>query len=332
MPASQDETLDRLRSELNLWFQQLPEPPLYRRRDDPVVAQARVHADAGVKLKAQLERIEDERRAPLSSALEAHLSTLELIAVGKIEAAERAWSAAVQLEREAMSARRLWHRSDEQRPPVFSRQSGHSRYDPQPEATVEAQLVCPNNACHQTSAYKFSPRHPHQRFVCVACKVPFRAYIAEVRALEVKRFSKTRRQYFFRLEELEGPVTRLELVDTSDGELKVARRDLLAFLYTDHRELKGVLDLSSARVLWVRPPGYCFVASATFGEDAPELDAFRAFRDRVLLPRRWGRRAVQTYYWGGPGVAAWVARRRWRKRLMRAVLSKVHGVLKERGF
>ena len=60
--------------------------------------------------------------------------------------------------------------------------------------------------------------------------------------------------------------------------------------------------------------------------------SFRAFRDRVLLPRAWGRRAVQTYYWGGPAVAKWVTRARWRKRLMRAVLSRVHGVLKEQGF
>ncbi|MFT3842084.1 MAG: hypothetical protein QM723_34150 [Myxococcaceae bacterium] len=330
--AGADDALDRLRSELNHWFQQLPEPPLYRRRDDPVVAQAKVRVDEGLKLKAQLDRVQDPRRGPLASALEAHLSALELIAGGKIEAAEQAWSSALQLEREAMAARRLWHRSDEQRPPVFSRQSGSSRYDPQPETTVDAQLACPNHSCHQTNKFGFSSRHAHHRFLCPSCKQPFRVYFAEVRALEVKRFSRTRRQYFFRLEELEGAVTRLELVDTSDGELKVARRDLLAFLYTDARELRGVLDLSSARVLWVRPPGLCFIATATFGEDAPELDAFRRFRDRVLMPRGWGRAAIESYYWCGPPVSRWLSRKPWRRRMMRSVLSRVHQRLEERGF
>jgi hypothetical protein len=327
-----DEALDRLRSELNHWFQQLPEPPLYRRRDDPSVAQAKARVDEGIKLKQQLDRLEDPRRAPLSSALEAHLSALELIAGGKLEAAERAWTSALQLEREAMAARRLWHRSDEQRPAVYSKQHGHSRYDPQPEATVETQLACPNHSCHQTNKYRFSPGHAHHRFACLSCKQPFRVYFAEVRALEVKRFTKTRRQYFFRLEELEGVVTRLELIDTSDGELKVARRDLLAFLYTDARELRGVLDLSSARVLWVRPPGLCFIATATFGEDAPELDAFRRFRDRALMPSRWGRAAIDTYYWCGPPVSRWLSRKPWRRRMMRRVMGRVHRSLQERGF
>jgi hypothetical protein len=231
-----------------------------------------------------------------------------------------------------MSARRLWHRSDEGEPPVYSAQSGLSRYDPRPEATVEAQLACPNPACHQVGSYRFSPRHPQHRFVCTHCQAPFRAYFGEVRSLEVKRFSAHRRQYFFRLEELEGAVTRLELMDTGDGELKVARRDLIAFLYTDQRELKGVLDLSSGRVLWVRPPGYCFVATAAFGEDAVELEAFRAFRDRALLPHPWGRRAVRLYYATGPGLARWLTRRRWTMRFTRAALARIHRRLKERGF
>ncbi len=327
-----DETLDRLRSELNQWFQQLPEPPLYRRRDDPAVAQAKARASQGRALKEQLDQVRDERRAPLSRALEAHLSALELISQGKVEAAEQAWSDAVQLEREAMSARRLWHRSDEKAPPVYERASGSSRYDPRPEASVEAHLACPNPGCHHAASYRFSPRHAHHRFTCQACGQPFRAYFGEVRALEVKRFGPHKRQYFFRLEELEGAVTRLELIDTSEGELQVARRDLIAFLYTDLRELRGVLDLSTGRVLWVRPPGYCFVATAAFGERAPELDAFRGFRDRVLLERAWGRAAVSGYYRVGPALARWLTSTRFTKRVTRAGLRWVHRRLERSGF
>ena len=64
--------------------------------------------------------------------------------------------------------------------------------------------------------------------------------------------------------------------------------------------LRGVLDLSSSRVLWVRPVGVCFVATAVYGEGAVELDTFRRFRDVALLPNAPGRLLVAGYYRVGP--------------------------------
>jgi len=52
----------------------------------------------------------------------------------------------------------------------------------------------------------------------------------------------------------------------------------------------------------------CFIATAVLTEDAPELEVLRAFRDRRLLPRWWGRAMVRLYYRCSPPVARWLAR------------------------
>lgn len=40
----------------------------------------------------------------------------------------------------------------------------------------------------------------------------------------------------------------------------------------------------------------CFVATFVFGPDARETQVLRAYRDAVLLRRRWGRALVAAYY------------------------------------
>ncbi|HOU52492.1 MAG TPA: hypothetical protein PLQ97_00985 [Myxococcota bacterium] len=52
----------------------------------------------------------------------------------------------------------------------------------------------------------------------------------------------------------------------------------------------------------------CFVATAALSEDAPELEVLRAWRDRRLLPRWWGRLLVRCYYRCSPPLARWLAR------------------------
>ena len=118
--------------------------------------------------------------------------------------------------------------------------------------------------------------------------------------------------------------------DASESELGAVRRDLLAFLYAPSNHLRGVLNLNSSRVLWIKPRGFCFIATAALGEDAPELDTFRAFRDRVLM--RVTPRAVDTYYRHGPGAARWLngkPRARW---AVAAALRATHAVLKRSGL
>lgn len=46
----------------------------------------------------------------------------------------------------------------------------------------------------------------------------------------------------------------------------------------------------------------CFVSTCVFGPDAAETHVLRAYRDAVLIRRRWGRWAVAMYYRVAPAV------------------------------
>lgn len=49
--------------------------------------------------------------------------------------------------------------------------------------------------------------------------------------------------------------------------------------------------------------GRCFIATAVFGESAPETDFLRWYRDEKLVRMRGGRTAVECYYKLSPAVA-----------------------------
>ena len=51
----------------------------------------------------------------------------------------------------------------------------------------------------------------------------------------------------------------------------------------------------------------CFVATFVFGPDARETQLLRAYRDSVLLRRRWGRALVAAYYQVAPTVCRMLA-------------------------
>ena len=79
------------------------------------------------------------------------------------------------------------------------------------------------------------------------------------------------------------------------------------------RENCYVADAANNRLL-VFPPlsptinlldesNFCFVATAAYGEDAPELEALRGVRDRLLMKTRLTRALVSGYYSNGPTLA-----------------------------
>lgn len=300
LPAAEE----RLRADLAAFWAKVPEPPAYRRKDEPLKARAHSLLEEAVPLLARGEQLKHSAATqPYLEAFFAHLEMLVLLADGRVEAADEVWRRALKLEREAARSNRLWQSSDEAQAQVFDRASRSSRYDPRPEETYSVRLLCPS--CKAPGDFRFSPRYAAHRFACGSCKQPFGAYIAELRTLEVEPH-KRGRQYRFRVEELSGNQTRIEVDDAGPAELGVARRDLLAFLYTRREELKAVLNLTSSRVLWISSPGGCFLATAVYGEGARELDDFRAFRDAVLLPTPGGRLLVRAYYAVGPGLAGFV--------------------------
>lgn len=323
LPHVPGDVSELLRADAVAFCAKLPEPPVYRRRDDPARAQAQASIAEGEGLLARAYQSND---AAWVSALEAWLTTLHHIADGRVELAEVSWVEAQRLEQLASGRRRLYALSDETRPRVFDPQTRQSRFDPRPERTLTVKLPCPS--CRKVSEVTFSPRVATHQFGCTHCAAQWTAYFGEVRSVEIARRAN-RRTYSFRLSELAGPLTRIEVEDASSGELQVARNDLLAFLYLPRSVLRGVLNLSSSRVLWLTSGGPCFVATVAFGEGAPELDVLRRFRDRVLLPRASGRRFVAAYYRHGPALAQVVLRRRWLRAATRVALSLVVQALEE---
>lgn len=318
--------VDALRTELSAFFARIPEPPVYRRRDDPAKQAALALLGEGEELLARAYK--DDALQLWREALELHLEAQAAIVEHRVEASEGIWRRALAAEHRAANERRVWARSDEVVPAVYARESGESRFDPRPEPTVQVKLICP--LCRAVHDYELSPRHSTHRFTCQGCRSPFQAYIGELKALEIDRKSERERRYMFRIDELTGQTTRIHFDDASEGELGAARRDLLAFLYAPSNHLRGVLNLTSSRVLWIKQRGLCFIASAVFGDEAPELDTFRAFRDRVLMRVTPG--AVEAYYRHGPKAARWLSERPRARRAMRAVLSLTHRALKAAGL
>lgn len=320
MSAQPNDGLDAFQRDALAFFARVPEPPLYRRRDDPTRALSAALLEEAETLLARAWRLGDAVKT-FPPAVEAHGLTLALLAEGKVEAAEPLWHDALSKERAATAPLRLWSRTDEKRPVVFENDTRRSRFDPRPEAQVDAKLACPS--CRKVSSFSLSPRVATHELQCLKCGATFTVYVAELRALEVKHLARNRRRYHFHVEELSGLHARVEFDDSNTGELSAARRDLLAFLYEPSTHLRGVLNLNTSRVLWVSSPGPCFVATVAFGDLAPETQALRAFRDRVLLRSSSGRAFVDAYYAHGPTLAEWVGRSKKLTSLTRRTLSAV---------
>ncbi len=80
-------------------------------------------------------------------------------------------------------------------------------------------------------------------------------------------------------------------------------------LICDHGEWKGLCCMKS---------GCCYIATACYGDyDHPDVQTFRRYRDKVLLPSRWGRLFVTVYYMLSPPIAGRLGHVRWLSGLVR---------------
>ncbi|PTL77911.1 hypothetical protein DAT35_42705 [Vitiosangium sp. GDMCC 1.1324] len=331
LPRAQ-EAQEQLRAQALALFARIPEPPVYHRAEDP----ARKAAEAllpelekvlalGLAVERDAGRWEPTER--ILAALRAHGEALCHTADGRLVQAEEAWRRALELERAAHPTRALGAK-EKVVEPVYDRTTGASRFDPKQEPVAQVKLICPNTGCKRINDYGYVPGPGTRRYVCPACHTPFLAYFGELRGLEIEHKSSSKR-FFFTVDEVRGSgSSRIEFEEASGEEFPVARRDLLVFLYTEARELKAVVNLTNNRLMWISPAGSCFVVTAAFGEGAPELVAFREFRDEVLRRHGVGREFIRVYYRYGPGVAEWVVRRPRVRRGVRGVLKQVHRVLK----
>src|SRR4051794_19118841 len=88
-PSPPDSALDRLRADCLRFFEKVPEPPVYLRRDDPARGQARELLAEGQELLARALSLGREPpvapvSASLQDALRAHLSGLVHAANGRL--------------------------------------------------------------------------------------------------------------------------------------------------------------------------------------------------------------------------------------------------------
>jgi len=334
VPATAAE-LEALRVEALEHLALLPEPPAYKRATEPAREQARsrlpateallerallfVKAAEGSKLAAQGQAI--------AQALESQVRALAAVSQGQIIAGEELTARAQEQARAVGELSAAFHRvRADLGLPVYDRATGTSRYDPHALESLEVNLPCPAPGCRTPGLFALSTRSPTHRFVCTKCRKPFVGYFGEVRSVESKRDAKAV-HYTLQLDPVGGGVRRVEFDDASGGALPVAPRDLVALLYGVGQTLAAVENLSSGRVLWVKPRAACFLATAAYGPGAPELDAFRAFRDRVLMVRPAGRVLVRAYYAVGPHLAVPVARVPPLRRAVRAGLERLRPLI-----
>jgi hypothetical protein len=325
-PPAGDAPLERYRADCTEWVARIPEPPLYRRAQDPSRARAAALLPDGEALLARgwallKAGVASAADTPLTQALEAHLESLCLVTEGQLERAEASWARASALERKARAARRTFVREDEVELPVWDAGTGASRFDPRPAPLLRVRLACPQWTCRRTEELQLSPTYAIHRRTCPRCGLPYVAYLAEARELSVERTPGGRR-YGFRVEALGGGLSRVEFNDDGAELLAVVRGDLLGFLYTAERELRGVTNLSTGRTLWVTRAGPCYLATHVYGEGAKELFHFRALRDVVLIQFAFGRWLVRGYYRTAPPLVRWVVRHPLADRVLRA---GVHG-------
>jgi hypothetical protein len=316
--------LDAFRTEATEWLARLPEPPLYPRSEDPARSQAAELLHEGIRLLARGWGLKEYGRCSeadlaLTRALHAHVECLAAITEGRIAQAEEAWARANAFERESRVRRRAWVREDQMERPVWDARAHASRYDPRPAPSVRARLPCAHPNCRTEQDVTFPPSYALHPFVCARCHQPFSAYLAESQEVRSST-SPLGRRHRFRLEPLGGGASRVEFEDASPEPLHAARGDLLAFLYTAGPVLRGVSNLSSGRTLWVRRAGACFLATQAFGEGAPELRLFRAWRDEVLTRSWLGRLAVACYYRGSPVLVRRLEHHPWARARVRKAL------------
>jgi hypothetical protein len=334
LPRAQ-EAQEQLRAQALALFARIAEPPVYHRAEDP----ARKAAEAllpelekvlalGLAVEREAGRLEPTER--LLATLRAHGEALVHTADGRLVQAEEAWRRALELERLAHPTRALGTKETVP-PPVYERTTGASRYDPRQEPVAQVKLVCPNTGCKRINDYGYVPGPGTRRYVCPACNTPFLAYFGELRTLVVES-QRSSNRYLFTVDEVgSASSARIDFEEASGAEFPAARRDLLAFLYTEARELKVVVNITNGRLMWISPAASCFLATAAFGEGAPELVAFRAFRDDVLRHHGLGRAFIRGYYRYGPQLARWVVHRPRVRTGLRGVLTLVHRGLTRSG-
>jgi hypothetical protein len=103
----------------------------------------------------------------------------------------------------------------------------------------------------------------------------------------------------------------------------MANRDLAGNIYyfTPASVDPATLCATPEPVVGLLDDKHCFIATAAFGSDmAPEVQSFRDFRNKYLIPYSWGQQFVKTYYKYSPKYAAMISQSETAKIAVRGAL------------
>jgi hypothetical protein len=103
----------------------------------------------------------------------------------------------------------------------------------------------------------------------------------------------------------------------------MANQDLAGNIYkfTPTAGIEDTLCATPEPVAGLLDDKHCFIATAAFGSEmAPEVQSFRDFRNKYLIPYSWGRKFVKAYYHYSPKYAAMISGNETAKTVVRAAL------------
>jgi hypothetical protein len=308
----------------------LPEPPRTARGSEAQTPAARARLDQGQSLLARLWVLKEQGALGVAGLERAVLAALRLhshAAWGRYADAEVAWVEARRAAAAALSPFRLWEPSEREQS-AFERATGKSRYDPLESPRVELKLQCPFPSCGHLGRFRPGRDPEPQPLRCSSCGSAFVGWFVEALGPPTQLPGRQR----FSAKTCDGERVEVILPDEADSVFALAEGDLLAFLGRARGNWIGVENLATGGRFYPRRSGPCFLASAVYGQDAPQLERFRAFRDEALLTQAAGRALVALYYRVGPALAYAVRRCSPLGRVARAALDFIDGALIARGY
>jgi hypothetical protein len=107
--------------------------------------------------------------------------------------------------------------------------------------------------------------------------------------------------------------------------------DLAVFSYTNGR-LRIVQNLTVAQYYKLVSRSCCYICSSVFGEESPQVETLRAFRDRFLSPRMPLRIVVLAYYRAAPTVLRYPSLSRSLTPLIRPFLLATVAIFQKAGI
>lgn len=122
--------------------------------------------------------------------------------------------------------------------------------------------------------------------------------------------------------QLPGHVTATDLAKMGSCEKQIHLQQLYGERLTRYQEYRRQQGIQAHKVFYQQGQDRrCFIATAIYGANAPQVALLRNFRDKKLMPHTAGRAFVFCYYRISPPIARLLDNHKLMARLVRAILS-----------